>query len=101
MCHQKAAVTNHHCAYGAIQNNSTPENNLIEKGFLAADLSKELPAGPQERLYVTEQVDDVTDRVLGNLPAELHGKARYEAIQANRKALISECESDPNYRCTT
>ena len=40
------AVTNHHCAYGAIQNNSTPENNLIEKGFLAADLSKELPAGP-------------------------------------------------------
>ena len=94
------AVTNHHCAYGAIQNNSTPENNLIEKGFLAADLSKELPAGPQERLYVTEQVDDVTERVLGNLPADLHGKARYEAIQANRKALISECESDPNYRCT-
>ncbi|GAA5217173.1 S46 family peptidase [Corallincola platygyrae] len=93
-------VTNHHCAYGAIQNNSTPENKLIDKGFLAGSMAEELPAGPQERLYITEQVDDVTKQVIGDLPADLHGKARYEAIQANRKALISECESDPNYRCS-
>ena len=97
---QGLVVTNHHCAYGAIQNNSTPENNLIEKGFLAGSMAKELPAGPQERLYVTERVDDVTAQVTGKLPADLHGKARYEAIQANRKALISECESDANYRCS-
>ena len=93
-------VTNHHCAHGAIQNNSTPENNLIVKGFLAGSMANELPAGSQERLYVTEQVDDVTEQVIGKLPADLHGKARYDAIEANRKALISECESDPNYRCS-
>lgn len=93
-------VTNHHCAYGAIQNNSTPDNNLIEKGFLAGSMEQELPAGPQERLYVTESVVDVTPKVIGNLPEQLHGKARYDAIQSNRKALISECESDPNYRCS-
>ncbi|MGL4894164.1 MAG: S46 family peptidase, partial [Shewanella sp.] len=29
------AVTNHHCAYGAIQYNSTPEKNLLQDGFLA------------------------------------------------------------------
>ncbi|MBD1388505.1 S46 family peptidase [Neiella sp. HB171785] len=93
-------VTNHHCAYGAIQNNSTPENNLIEKGFLAGSMAGELPAGPQERLYVTESVEDVTAEVTGTLADDLHGKARYDAIAANRKALISECETDPNYRCS-
>ncbi|MFN3311131.1 MAG: S46 family peptidase, partial [Thermomonas sp.] len=28
-------ATNHHCAYGAIQLNSTPEKNLIRDGFNA------------------------------------------------------------------
>ena len=28
-------VTNHHCAYGAVQRNSTPEHNYITNGFLA------------------------------------------------------------------
>src|SRR5690606_35255775 len=29
---QGLVVTNHHCAYGSLQLNSTPENNLIETG---------------------------------------------------------------------
>jgi len=28
-------ATNHHCAYGGIQLNSTPENNLLANGFVA------------------------------------------------------------------
>ena len=31
---QGLVVTNHHCAYGALQYNSTPQKNLIEDGFL-------------------------------------------------------------------
>jgi len=93
-------ITNHHCAYNAIQNNSTKDNNLIEKGFLAKSLSEELPAGAQERLYITEAVTDVTAQVAGALAPELSGSARYEAIEANRKALIKSCEADPNYRCS-
>lgn len=93
-------VTNHHCAYNAIQNNSTKANNLIEKGFLAKTLGEELSAGAQERLYITEAVTDVTAQVSGNLAPELSGAARYEAIEANRKALIKSCEADPNYRCS-
>jgi hypothetical protein len=92
-------VTNHHCAYNAIQNNSSKDNNLIEKGFLAKTMAEELPAGPQERLYITESVTDVTAQITGDLAADLSGKARYEAIEANRKALIKDCESDANYRC--
>ena len=93
-------ITNHHCAYNAIQNNSSKEKNRIEQGFLAKSMAEELPAGVQERLFITESVTDVTAQVSGNLPATLNGAERHEAIEANRKALIKQCESDPNYRCS-
>jgi len=96
---QGLVVTNHHCAYGAIQQNSTAENNLIANGFLAKTQAEELPAGPSERLYVTELVEDVTAKVSGALPAKLTDLARFEAIENNRKQLIQACESDVNYRC--
>ena len=33
---QGLAVTNHHCAAGAIQLNSTPDNNLLDKEYFSA-----------------------------------------------------------------
>lgn len=96
---QGLVVTNHHCAYGAIQQNSTADNNLIANGFLAKTQAEELPAGPSERLYVTELVEDVTAKVSGGLPAKLTDLARFEAIENNRKMLIQACEIDANYRC--
>ncbi|MGI5310632.1 S46 family peptidase [Rheinheimera sp. WS51] len=97
---QGLVVTNHHCAYNAIQNNSSKDNNLISSGFLAKTQADELPAGPQERLYITESVTDVTAEVIGDLADDISGEARYQAIEANRKALIKSCEADPNYRCS-
>src|SRR6185436_400777 len=35
-------VTNHHCAFGSIQHNSTPERDLIAGGFLARTREEEL-----------------------------------------------------------
>ncbi len=92
-------ITNHHCGYGAIQQNSSKERNLIAQGFLAKTKAEELPAGPQERLYITEQVLDVTAKVSGSLAADLAPLERYEAIENNRKSLIKDCETDANYRC--
>ena len=53
-------ATNHHCAYGAIQLKSTAQNNLIARGYNAATLGDELSAGPSSRIFVLEQIDDVT-----------------------------------------
>lgn len=47
---QGLVVTNHHCAYGSIQYNSTEENNYLEEGFLAANFEAELPAAPGSRV---------------------------------------------------
>ena len=92
-------VTNHHCARGSVQFNSTQENNLLEKGFLAQDLQSELPATPGSRVYVTVEVKDVTPQVTSDLTASLSGRDRYERIERKEKELIAECESDPGRRC--
>lgn len=93
-------VTNHHCGYGAIQRNSTPEKNYIVDGFLAKTRAEELPGGPNSLVYVTEKVENVTDRVLKDLGANMSGRERSETISSRIKALIAECESDKAYRCS-
>jgi hypothetical protein len=93
-------VTNHHCGYGAVQRNSTPEHNYIANGFLARTRADELPGGPNTVVYVTEKVDNVTDRVLKGLASNLSGRERHEQVEARIKALIAECESDKAYRCS-
>lgn len=93
------AVTNHHCAYGSIQYASTPERNLIEQGFLANTLGEELPVEPTLRIWVTESITEVSERVRAAVPADADGRARFDAIDKTRKALVAECEADKSYRC--
>lgn len=93
-------VTNHHCAYGSIQYNSTAEKNLLQQGFLAKNTTQELPAAPGARVFVTEQVTNVTDKITGALTNELTDVERYKTIDANRKKLIAECEQQAGYRCS-
>lgn len=93
-------VTNHHCAYGAIQRNSTPEHNYITNGFLAKTRAGELPGGPNSLVYVTDKVENVSERVLKGLTADMTGRARHEAVEKRVKDLIAECETDKMYRCS-
>ncbi|MDP6414107.1 MAG: S46 family peptidase, partial [Gammaproteobacteria bacterium] len=96
---QGLVVTNHHCVYGSIQYNSSPQNNLLVDGFLAKQIDEEIPAAPGTRVYVTEEVTDVTDRTLAGVNESTSGIDRYKMIEANRKALIAECEASANHRC--
>ncbi|MCW3171378.1 S46 family peptidase [Shewanella subflava] len=95
---QGLVVTNHHCAYRGIQYNSKKEHNYLADGFLAKKMADEPSAGPNERLYITENVKNVTEQVTANLSDE--PLTRYEQIQTNSKGLIKECEADDNYRCS-
>lgn len=91
-------VTNHHCAYGSIQYNSTPEKNLLQDGFLAKTFADELPAAPGSRVYVTEDVTNVTERVKAGLENKT-GREFYQGVENQEKALVAECEKDDGYRC--
>jgi hypothetical protein len=96
---QGLAVTNHHCAYGSIQHNSTAQNNLLQTGFLAKALNEELPAAPGSKIFVTEQVSNVTKQINQELTPQLLGKDRFDKIDQLRKELIAECEATAGYRC--
>jgi hypothetical protein len=92
-------VTNHHCAYGSIQHNSTEERNLLTDGFLAAKFSEELPARPGSRVMVTVDVQDVTERINKGLSDKMTGRDRYQAVADAQKKLVATCEKDPGHRC--
>lgn len=97
---QGLVVTNHHCVYNSIAVNSKPERDLLANGFLAKTLDEELPAAPGSRVYVTEEVANVTDQIITPEVAKLSGKARIDAIEKNQKKLVAECEQSAGYRCT-
>ena len=93
-------ATNHHCAYGAIQLNSTPENNLIRNGFNAPTTADELSAGPNARVFVLDEITDVTGQARAAIAAagdDALGRTR--ALEALEKQLIAACEADAGFRC--
>lgn len=92
-------VTNHHCARGSIQYNSTPENNYLEDGFLAQRFVDELPAAPGSRIYVTINVRDVTDEIRAGLSELERGRDVYSQVEQRKKALVADCEQTRGHRC--
>ncbi len=55
-------LTNHHCAYGALQAASTEKSDYIKNGFLARNRSEEIPAKGYT-VRITESYQDV-DKVI-------------------------------------
>ena len=96
---QGLVVTNHHCAYGAIQLNSTPENNLIEDGFNAGAIEREVSAGPNARIYALDSIRDVTTDVQLAIDAAPDALGRTRALETIQKKLVADCEADAGFRC--
>ena len=93
-------VTNHHCAYGAIQLNSTAENNLIKNGFNAPTTGDEVSAGPNARVFVLDEITDVTkDAQAAIASAGDDALGRTKALEAFEKKLIADCEAEAGFRC--
>jgi hypothetical protein len=92
-------ATNHHCVYGALQFNATPQNDIIRNGFLAKTMKEEINATPDTRVYVTTAIKDVTKQILGSFPAKSDDIARAKLITRRRRQIIDECEKPGGVRC--
>jgi hypothetical protein len=92
-------ATNHHCVYGALQFNSTPQNDLVKNGFLAKQKSDEIQALPDARVYVTTSIEDVTPQILAAFPAKTTDAQRSRTITRRRRQMIEECEKGGGIRC--
>jgi hypothetical protein len=91
-------LTNHHCAFDAIQKASTPARDLLQNGFIAATATDEIPA-PDYQVRITEQYRDVSQEVLSAVPAGASHLERTKAIERRRKELeIAAEKQQPGLR---
>ncbi len=87
-------ITNHHCAFGAVQRASTTENNYLENGFLAKNYEEEIPA-KGITCRITESYKDVSNRILKAADEVDDISKREDAIKDKIKELVkAEEEKD-------
>jgi len=93
---QGLVFTNHHCGFDAIQKHSTVEHNYLKNGFTAEKLEDEIPsAGLSVKFLV--RIQDVTERVISQLPDTLLGKNRSDKQDSIVKSIEKEIEKDSLY----
>lgn len=86
-------ITNHHCAYDAIQKASSPARDLLSNGFSALALVDEIPA-PDYQVRVTEDYRDVSAEVLAAVHSEMSNLERKQAIEKRAKELEAAAEGE-------
>lgn len=96
---QGLLVTNHHCVYGSLQFNATPQNDLVKNGFLAAAQKDEIQASPDARVYVTTSIEDVTKQILAAFPKKTTDRDRAKLITKRRREMVNACEKAGNVSC--
>ncbi|TAE49039.1 MAG: S46 family peptidase, partial [Cytophagales bacterium] len=98
-------LTNHHCAYDAIQSHSSPENDRLTNGFWAKNKSEEL-ANEGLEVSILVRMEDVTARVLKELNDNMTERERTKKaneILAQIKKETEEAEKakgNINYEAT-
>jgi len=91
-------LTNHHCAFGAIQDASTKERDYLALGFLARSLEDEIPArGYTAR--ITESYRDVSAEVLAAVEPSMSPAERTKAVEKKSKEIVAAAEkANPGLR---
>jgi len=73
--------TNHHCGFDNIQQHSSTEHDYLKNGFIARTRAEELP-NPDLFVSFLVRTEDVTQRVLGSVPANATELEREEIIDS-------------------
>lgn len=90
-------LTNHHCASGCIQQLSTAENDLMEKGFLASGGGNEVKC-PEIEINQLVEITDVTERV-NKATGGKTGADFGTAQKAEMTRIEKACTQGGKWRC--
>ncbi len=89
---QGLLLTNHHCGYSQIQSHSSLENNYIENGYWASNLSEEL-TNPGLTAMRIVRIENVTDQVLLGITSDL----QQSEIKTNINTIIENAIKGTHY----
>ncbi len=90
---QGLVLTNHHCAYDAIQGFSSTENDYLTDGFFAKALDQEKNIDDFVISFLV-RIDDVSERMLSEVTGAMSEDERDAAIGEARKAIMAEMNPD-------
>lgn len=86
-------LTNHHCAYRAIQSASTKENDFLQNGFKALKRSEEISAKGYT-VRITDSYEDVSQDVLSVISEDMPFADRTKAIEKKMKEIVAKAEEE-------
>ncbi|MES2418892.1 MAG: S46 family peptidase [Bacteroidota bacterium] len=91
-------ITNHHCAFSAVQLASTPEHDYLNNGFVAKTHEQEIEAKGLT-CRITDSYEDVSDRVLGAVADIQDPSSRIQLLNNVMKNIVIEAEQkDPSIK---
>lgn len=91
-------ITNHHCAFSAVQLASTAENDYLTNGFVARTKELEIEAKGLT-IRITDSYEDVSSRVLEMAKKAKNPAERIQIIEQESKKIVDEAESkDPTIK---
>ena len=85
-------ITNHHCAFSAVQQASTAENDYLDKGFVASTREQEIEAKGLT-CRITDSYTDVSAQVLSAAAGITDPAEKISAINSRIKSLVAEAEA--------
>ena len=81
-------LTNHHCGFDAIQQNSTTEHDYLTDGFWAMNRDQEIPA--DFSVWFLNEMKDVTELVLADISDQMSEDERSNAIRKSIAKIKKE-----------
>jgi hypothetical protein len=89
-------ITNHHCGYEAIAEQSSVGSDFLTDGFWAMRPEEELPI-PGKTVSFLIRMEDVTARILANVTSAMDESERGIAIQKESDKIIEEAKAETGY----
>lgn len=90
---QGLILTNHHCGFDAIQNQSSLQSNYIRDGFWAKNFKQELPNKGLTATFIV-RIDDITEPVLKGITDMMNETTRQFIIDENIAAAKQKAKKE-------
>jgi hypothetical protein len=89
-------LTNHHCAFGDLQQHSSVEHDYLRDGFWAQTKADELP-NPRKIARFLIRAEDVTDKILALVTDTMTFAQRQKAVMQESAKIEKEAIGDTHY----
>jgi len=91
-------ITNHHCAFSAVQLASTAINNYLKNGFVAQNQEQEIEAKGL-KIRITDSYEDVSNKILNAVANISDPVERINTIKRKQEELVKQAEKqDPTIK---